>query len=56
MSTCDVYQSLTRAGCPGNAQLYQGNVEPFVNLTVKMWLWYQVRRRRAPHAAREVGS
>ena len=41
MSSCDVYQPLSRAACPGNAQLYQGNVEPFVNLTVKGWLWYQ---------------
>ena len=38
---CTPYGPITPAGCPKNSDLFYGNVQPFVNTTVKMWLWYQ---------------
>lgn len=38
---CDSYQPLNSANCTANANLYHGNIQPFVNLTLKGFLWYQ---------------
>jgi hypothetical protein len=52
--TCDPFGPLGPQ-CTKNSDLYYGNVQPFVNVTVKMWLWYQVRcglGARAAHLRR----
>jgi len=38
---CDPFQPLNPENCTSNSNLYNGNIEPFVNITVKGWLWYQ---------------
>lgn len=39
-SGCDNHQApLNPANCSGNADLYRGNIEPFVNTTITGW-WY----------------
>ncbi len=38
--TCDPYQPLGPA-CKGNSDLWFGNIQPFVNITVKGFLFYQ---------------
>ena len=47
--SCDPYQPLGPA-CKGNSDLWYGNVQPFVNVTVKGFLYYQ--GVRFPHAPR----
>ena len=39
--TCDPYSPLGPA-CTKNSDLYFGNVEPFVNITLKMWCGHRV--------------
>jgi len=38
---CDPYQPLNQSICTSNSNLYWGNVQPFVNITVKGFAWYQ---------------
>jgi hypothetical protein len=38
--TCDPYKPLDKT-CIKNSDLYWGNVQPFVNITIKGWWWYQ---------------
>lgn len=40
---CDESQPVTAANCPANQNLWLGNVQPFVNITIGLLLWYQVR-------------
>lgn len=40
-SGCNIYQPLDRGACKKNALVYQGNVEPMVNTTLKGFLWLQ---------------
>ena len=37
---CNPYQPLG-PNCTGNSDLWYGNTQPFVNITLKMFLWYQ---------------
>lgn len=37
---CDPYQPLG-PNCTGNSDLWYGNSQPYVNITLKMFLWYQ---------------
>jgi len=39
---------------PGNGALYNGMVNPYLNMTIKAGLWYQVRR--AAHAAARAAA
>ena len=39
--SCDPFGPLGPQ-CTKNSDLYYGNVQPFANMTLKMWLWYQV--------------
>lgn len=45
---CDPYapQPFNPAVCTKNSDLFYGNVQPFVNLTIRAFLWLQVRQSR----------
>lgn len=38
---CDPYGPISPAACPKNSDLFYGNIQPFVNTTIKLFLWYQ---------------
>jgi sialate O-acetylesterase len=38
---CNAYQPLNPANCTKNSDLWEGNVQPFVNMTIKLFLFYQ---------------
>ena len=38
---CNNAQPLDPGVCWGNGGLYRANVEPYVNTTIRGWLWYQ---------------
>ena len=52
---CDPYQPLNAANCTGNAALWWGNTQPFVNITLAFFLWYQGILAACTAGARATG-